>query len=372
MTIRAPDRRELLGLAAGSLGLLAAAPARAARPLGLAAAAKAGGLVYGAAAGPELFTDAAYRALFLDQAALLVPQNAMKFDALQPAEGHFAFAAADAAVDGALAHGLLARGTALFWNDWLPSWLKALSHRQVARAFDVYLDTIVPHFAGRLQSWDVVNEPFWLGRDRPGTFRPGAWYDALGDRYIYRAFARAAELDPHAKLVLNEAWTERTDPVGLAVRRALLRLIDEIQHRGLKLDAVGLQAHLTPQIAYSDASFADFLGEIASRKIEIYITEFDVLDSTYPDAVAARDAAVAARTASFLGAVLAEPAVTMVVTWGLSDRYSWWRDPSTMAAYGLDRLPRPLPYDDTLVRKPMGEAMATAFAGRRKAAVSHG
>ncbi len=365
---RRPDRRRALALGAGALcaPAMRAAPADAApeREASLARAAHAAGLVFGAAGGEALLTDAAYRALFGEQAAILTPENALKLDALQPEQDRFAFAAADALVDAARARGLLVRGHTLIWNDRPPPWLKGLSHRGIERAFDAYLDRVVPHFAGRLQSWDVVNEPFWLGADRPGTFRPGPWFDAMGADYVFRAFARTAALDPHAKLVLNEAFTERSDPVGLAVRRALLQLVDRIQDRGLKLDAIGLQGHLTPTIAYDDAGFVDFLHEIARRKLDIYITEFDVDDEGYPDDVGRRDAAVGRRAGAFLKAALMVPAVKMLVTWGLADRYTWWRDPAVMAAHGLDHLPRPLPYDDMLRPKPMREAMIEAFRGR--------
>ena len=365
--MRRPSRRDTLALGAGLIGT-AALPCPSYGTSGsqttLAAAAKAGRLVFGASGGNELFTDRTYRDLFIRETAIFTPDHALKFDSLQPEQGVFRFATADSLVDGARRAGLMVHGHTLFWNDWPPAWLKSLSHREVARVFDTYLDTVVPHFAGRLQSWDVVNEPFYLGRDKPGTYRPGPWYDALGPDYIFRAFRRTAELDPAAKLVLNEAWTERSDPVGRAVRRSLLRLIDEMRAKGVRLDAIGLQGHLTPQIAYDDAGFADFLHEIGQRDLDIYITEFDVDDESFEGDEATRDAAVGARTRAFLTAVLAVPAVKMVITWGLSDRYSWWRDPTTMAAYGLTRLARPLPYGDMLDRKPMWHAMADAFQSR--------
>ncbi len=358
--IRRCSRRHLL--AAGCAALLAGPSRSCASPTPLKAAAAAGGLIYGAAGGRELFADAAYRDLFLAEAALLTPENALKFDALQPREGRFEFAGADALVDWARGHGLLVRGHTLIWNDRNPPWLAALSRREVARAFDAHLDAVVPHFAGRLHAWDVVNEPFWLGRDHPGTFRPGPWFDALGPDYVARAFRRTAALDPRAKLVLNEAWTERADPVGLAVRRSLLRLVDRLQQAGVKLDAVGLQGHLFPGEPTDDAGFVDFLHALAERRVDIILSEFDIDDESFPEAGV--DEAVAHRAGSFLRAALAVPAVTTVVSWGLSDRYSWWRDPSVMAAHGLTRLARPLPYDDLLRRKPMANAMAAAFRDR--------
>jgi endo-1,4-beta-xylanase len=321
-------------------------------------------LVFGTAGGEELAADPDYQQLVFRQAALLTPENALKFGNLQPAEGQFDFTRADDLIDETRRHGLQVHGHTLFWNDWPPPWLKGLSSIEIERVFETYCERVVPHFAGRLVSWDVVNEPFWLGRDRPGAYRPGPWFDALGPTYIFEAFRRVASLDPHVTLVLNEAWTERTDPVGLAVRRSLLRLIDEIQHRGIKLDAIGLQSHLTPNVPYDDASFTDFLHEIAARGLAIYISEFDVDDEGFAEDVTQRDQQVAQRTRAFLDAVLKVASVRRVVTWGLSDRYSWWRSPGVMAAHGWTRLARPLPYDDLLARKPMWHAMVEAFAHR--------
>ncbi len=357
-------------MAAGAAGLAVAGPAGATPVDGksLKVAARDAGVIFGSAAGPEVFVDGPYRDLIVTQCSILVPQNAMKFDSLQPEQGRFDFGPADALVDGARAHGLMARGHNLFWNDWPPAWLPKLSHREIDKVFDTYLETVVPHFAGRLQSWDVVNEPFWLGKDKPGTFRPGAWYDALGVDYIYRAFRRTAELDPHTELVLNEAWTERADPVGLAVRKSLLNLMDRMQDRGLKLDAIGLESHLFPGVAYDASSFSDFLHAIAERHVDIYISELDVCDASFPSDIATCDGDVATWTRSYMDTVLAVPAVKLVATWGLSDRYTWWRDADPMAEASYDHLPRPLPYDDMMRPKAMQQAMVASFEGRPRAA----
>ena len=360
-----PTRRDVLGIGVGAMAAATASAHAAAETLKAAAA--AGGLVFGSAGGEELFSDEAYRQLFTTQAALFTPENALKFGSLQPQQGVYNFASADALVDGARRYGLRVRGHTLAWNDWPPAWLKLLSHAELERVFDAYLERVVPHFAGRVTSWDVVNEPFWLGKDRPGTFRPGPWYDSMGIDYVFRAFRRTAALDPAAKLVLNEAWTESDDPVGRAVRHSLLNLVDRIQDKGLRLDGVGLQGHLLPQLPHDFGAFAEFLHKLAERKVEILITEFDVDDESFPKGDAARDKAVAAYAEGFLRAALAVPAVSTVITWVLSDRYTWWNDPSTMVAHGATRLARPLPYDDMLEKKPLWHAMAEAFRARRPA-----
>jgi endo-1,4-beta-xylanase len=356
-------RRQCLALlGAGVLPWPAAA--QAAGTASLKALAAQAGLIFGTATGHEIFDDDAYRALILKQAALIVPDRCLKFDWLRPDASTFAFAEGDAMLSLAKSQGLAMRGHTLIWNDWPPLWLKQAPPAQLPYLLDKHIETVMAHYAGELQSWDVVNEPFVAWGSDPGAFRPGPWYTAMGADYIFRAFRRAAEADPSTKLVLNEAWTERSDIFGLAVRKSLLRLVDQIKDKGLRLDAVGLQAHLDPAIAYDDASFVDFLHALEARGVAIYITELDIKDASFPGSFAERDKLAADRIYAFLKRTLSVKAVNMVVCWGLSDRYTWLRDPSVLTALKATRLPRSLPYDDELHPKPMRDAIARAFLER--------
>jgi endo-1,4-beta-xylanase len=234
---------------------------------------------------------------------------------------------------------------------------------------DAHIDRVVGRYAGRVHSWDVVNEPFWPGHGLPGGFRQGPWYAAMGPGYVARAFRRAAQADPATRLVLNEAQTEGDDALGLAIRADLLRLIDDLQDAGVPLHAVGLESHIQPQRPFDAGRFAAFLAALAARGLAIYVTELDVDDHRFPDATGRRDALVAEGYARYLATVLAEPAVTVVQTWGLSDAYSWYRSPNVMAALDSTRAARPLPFDATFAEKPAAQALAAAFAAR--AAKSH-
>jgi endo-1,4-beta-xylanase len=341
------------------------AGARAAEAASLQALAAATGITFGTAIAQEVYDDEAYRALVIKQSAMIVPDRWLKFDWLRPDEKTFNFKEGDTLLAGATNNGLAMRGHTLIWNDWPPEWLKKAPPSKLPYLLDQHIETVMTHYAGKLQSWDVVNEPFVAWGNDPGGYRPGPWYSAMGPDYIFKAFKRAGLSDPSTKLVLNEAWSERSDVYGLAVRKSLLRMIDEIKDRGLRIDAVGLQGHLDPSQPYDDAGFADFLHQIEERGLSIYITEFDVSDAPFEGSFAERDLRSAARVASFLKHTLSVKAVSMMICWGLTDRYSWYRDPFVLKNYKATRLPRPLPYDDDLQPKPMRDAIAQAFAERR-------
>ena len=363
---RVLSRRMALGALAAAAVPAAAldAEARRAPDPGLAEIAARSGLFFGASITQDALTNAAYGDLYRRETRMITSDVDLKFDWLRPEPGPARFEPADRLVGFAAQHGLLFRGHTLIWNDNPPPWLRALPKHEVAAVFDRHLDEVAGRYAGRIHSWDVVNEPFWPGDRAPGGYRRGPWYDALGPAYVARAFRRVRQADPHAKLVLNEAQTERTDELGLTMRRALLRLVDELLEARVPLDAVGLQGHLQPQYPSDDESFGRFLEDIARRGLDIYITELDVDDSSLPDPVPVRDELVAKRYEAFLARVLAVPAVKVVVTWQLADRYTWYKIPAVLKERRFTHAPRPLPFDDNFAKKPAWHAIARAFRER--------
>ena len=93
-----------------------------------------------------------------------------------------------------------------------------------------------------------------------------------------------------------------------------------------RLHAVGLQGHLQPRYPHNPGRFAEFLHALAERKVDIYITEFDVRDDTFPDDIPTRDAMIADTAEKFLTNVLRVPAVKIVIAWELADNYSFYTD----------------------------------------------
>jgi endo-1,4-beta-xylanase len=355
------SRRQALAIFAGA-SVAAQGEAYGAAPAqSLGEIAAKNGFMFGAACGPVIDKDLAYRELYTTHTKIVTTDIAMKMGTIAPQAGPKRFESADRLLQFCNEHRIPMRGHCLIWNEWVPQWIKAMSVSERQTFFDGYIEEVVGRYAGKLQSWDIVNEPFWPGHKAPGGYRLGPWYDAFGTDYIRRAFERAAIVDKKTKFVLNEAQTERDDDVGRAVREGLLRLVDELQHAGVRLQAVGLQGHLQPRYPHDPGRFAEFLHALAGRGVDIYITEFDVRDDTFPDDIAARDAMVAKTAENFLDTVLKVPAVKAVIAWELADNYSFYTDAVKRKDPLAQRLPRPLPFDDAMQKKPLWFAMARAF-----------
>jgi endo-1,4-beta-xylanase len=362
-----PSRRAVLGLLAAA----AVAPARsAAAEIGdvpsLGAIAAARGLYFGTAFDTEILDNPKLRDLYRHQARILTTDVSMKFWSVRPEENQTRFQPADRLVDFANSENIPIRGHTLIWNDWNPPWLSKISASRCEYWLDRHIDEMVGRYSGRVQSWDVVNEPFWPGHNKPGGFRDGPWYAAMGKDYIRRAYVRASQADKHVKLSLNEAgaeWALKESPIHKA---GVLQLIDEIRDAGARLDIIGLECHWMSFIEHDPTKLAEFLGRLAEKKVDIYITELDVDDRNMPDDIAARDEQVAARYAELLRVALQEQAVKAVITWELADSASWYRS-IYKAPWGSNRKPRPLPFDEQAAPKRAYEAVAAALRARKQA-----
>src|SRR6202011_85128 len=267
----AVSRRRLLQLATAGVAATSGRVAAAAPTPSLGAMAARGGYLFGAAAAEVIDTDAPYRDLYVTQTKIITTDVALKIGRIAPQRRPYHFETADRLLAFCDQHKIAMRGHCLMWNDWNPAWVTNMTANERRMYFDSYIDEVVARYSGKLQSWDIVNEPFWPGHNAPGGFRVGPWYDAFGPDYIRRAFERAA----------------------LAVRRGLLKLVADLKNAGVKIDVVGLQGHLQPQYPHDPGRFSEFVHALADLGVDIYITEFDVCDDVFPDDVKARDAAVA-------------------------------------------------------------------------------
>jgi endo-1,4-beta-xylanase len=342
-------------------------------PEGLGQLARANGIAFGAAVQARLLAqDADYAAAFRREAAILVPEWEGKWSALQPLEGKFDTAPLDGVLDWARAARAPVRGHALVWHQDLPAWALAAMAESQGRARDLLLahvTAVLAHTRPVIRDWDVLNEVIAdpPGSDTPqagpGELRDSPWLRALGPRYPEVALRLARGQDPTLRLTLNEYGIEEDTPAAAEKRRRLLALVRDLLGRGVPLDAVGLQSHLQLAKPFRPEVLTEFIGNLRQAGLAVLVTELDVRESwDAPQDLAARDALVAERAYAFVSTALAA-GIRTVMTWGLTDRYSWLRTDPGVAMPG-QRTHRGLPLDAEWRRNAMWGALARAFAGR--------
>lgn len=354
----APSRRAAL---VGGLSLLAA-PACAGPRLDLKAVAARRGLRYGAAIEPRsVEADADFAELIRAQCGLVTAENALKWSALRPAADRFDFAEADRVAAIARANRIPMHGHCLVWHEAMPDWLTAsLAPRNAEAMLTQHIAAVVGRYVGTIGSWDVVNEAVERNDRRLDGLRKSPWLQALGPDYLEIAFRAAHAADPHARLVLADYGLEYDDEPWMVEKRGtMLALLRGLLGCGVPIHALALQGHLLGDRPPAfGRGLSAFLAEVAGLGLDIYVTELDVNDQNTPGSVEQRDRVVADIYARFLETVLDQPAVKMVVTWGLSDRYT---SKTTMFPRSDGAAVRPLPFDADLRPKPAALALARAF-----------
>jgi endo-1,4-beta-xylanase len=98
-----------------------------------------------------------------------------------------------------------------------------------------------------------------------------------------------------------------------------------------------------------------FIAAVRELGLQVFVTEMDVNDRALAAGEPERDSVVAFAYKQYLELVLGDPAVRAVLTWGISDRYTWLDH----AESRIDGKPeRPLPFDTE------GKAKASYYAMR--------
>jgi endo-1,4-beta-xylanase len=350
------SRRELmqLGLAgAATLGLPAGAAAQKAKRR----------VPFGAASQVQMFRDdARYREALVQHCDIIVPMNDLKWEQLRHDRFGYDFNDADEQIAFALKHGKAIHGHVLVWALHIPKWTKTISSaKQAERELITHISTVVQRYRGTIETWDVVNEALAEFPTDKQQWRNSVWLERLGIDHVALAFRTAAAIDPAARLIINDYNLESPEPQAKARRAAMLALVRRLKDRDVPIHGIGIQGHLLAERPIDTQAFGRFIEELAKMGLDILVTELDVIDWRLPADVATRDAEAARVATTFLEAIAAVKLPNSVVTWGLTDRYSWTHE-MFRRVDGLKL--RPLPFDEHYRPKPLWRAIEAFCAAR--------
>ncbi len=305
-----------------------------------------------------LVLDKVYNARTAQEFNSVTAENAMKWWMLRPQaptpmSNSFDFTGADRLVNFAQRNQMQVRGHTLVWHEGLPGWMtsKQWSSAELQALLKNHIQTVVGRYKGKIRAWDVVNEG--VGDD--AQLRKGVWLNTLGPGYIERAFRWAREADPQAKLFYNDYGAEAIGPKSDAV----YKLVAGLKRRGVPIDGVGLQVHLSlvalPDLQKVEAN----IKRLEALGLEVQITEMDVA------CVGDQSGRTCGTQAEFrqkqaqvyrdwLDLCLRSTRCTSFSVWGVADHRSWLRTSLKIAGAEplvLDDKYRPKPAHAELVRR---------------------
>ena len=211
-------------------------------------------------------------AIVLEQFNSISPENALKWETVNPQPGQYDFSLGDQYVAFGVKHHMWIVGHNLVWHNQVPAWVfrdkdgKLLTRDALLARMKEHIFKEVGRYKGKIQSWDVVNEA--LNED--GTLRQSLWYKIVGPDYIAKAFEYAHEADPKAQLTYNDY--NLANPPKLA---GVIRLVKELKAQGVPIDCVGIQDHDhldSPTPEQEDAA----IRAIAATGVKVAISELDI------------------------------------------------------------------------------------------------
>ncbi len=208
----------------------------------------------------------------------IVAENCMKMENLQPEKGVFNFEEADAFVAFGEKNGMKIIGHTLIWHSQAAKWAftddkgNAVSRDELIERMRNHIHTVVGRYKGRVHGWDVVNEAITDN----GQMRETKWYNIIGPEYIQLAFEFAREADPNAELYYNDynEWIPEK-------RDGIYNMLNELINKGVKIDGVGLQAHVNMNSPTVDL-MEEAIIKYSSLGLKIMITEMDITVIPWP------------------------------------------------------------------------------------------
>lgn len=213
--------------------------------------------------------------IILQQFNAVSPENDMKAEVIHPRPDTWNFEPADRFVKFANDNNLWSLGHTLVWHNQTPDFFfnhpdgTPKTKDEMVETMRSYIEKVAGHFAGKIDTWDVVNEII----DNDGSYRKTVWTNAFegdGDELVRLAFKFASQYDPNAELYYNDfnAWRPTK-------RDGIARMVRMLQEHGIRIDGVGIQAHWGlnfPKNEYIIAAIDTF----AALGVKVMITEMDV------------------------------------------------------------------------------------------------
>lgn len=272
----------------------------------------------------------------------LTAEFEMKMDQIYKNQGAFDFTAADAIVDYGVANNMDIHGHTLVWYNSIPSWMTSFSgtDAEFETLVKDYITTVMQRYAGKVRSWDVVNEAI---QDNTNVLRNSIFRMRMGDNFIAKCYQFARDADPTALLFYNDY--NITFDTGK--QAAMFAIVDDLKSKNL-IDGVGAQMHISFNFP-SRAQIQSVVDGTVSRGLKMHFAELDIRANPNNDITfltSQRAIAQQNKAKEVVEIYNAIPEVNKfaLTLWGMRDSESWlpafWGQPDWGLFYNEDFTPK--------------------------------
>jgi endo-1,4-beta-xylanase len=274
----------------------------------------------------QLTSGSAYDIILKNEFSSISAEYEMKMDQISTASGVYNWTVADKIVAYGNTNTINVHGHALVWHNSVPAWLKNFSGTDAEFAAEVkkYITDVVTHYAGRVKSWDVVNEAV---DDNGGAMRNTIFLQRMGPNYVKDCFqwarnAANAAGDTSLLLFYNDYATS----TNIAKQDKVFSIVDDLKASKI-IDGVGFQMHNT-YLSPTKAQIETDLNRAVSKGLKIHVSELDIQVNQSNDITSFTNERRLAQKDKYKEIVQlynALPAANKyaLTVWGMKDNESW-------------------------------------------------
>jgi endo-1,4-beta-xylanase len=252
----------------------------------------------------RLFSDQTYQNNVLKLFNRVVLENDLKWPSWECCNREVGLRA----LDFFASKGISVRGHNLIWpvdaDFILPDDVRGLvrsgNKAAVRQRIEEHFIDILGATKGKIVEWDVINEP---SANKFVT-------DVLGEDELAVWLRRAKELDPNAKLFINDYGNLGEGTLDTEYKR----ILQKMQTLGAPLEGIGLQAHFAWDLTPPE-ELHQRLNDFGKLGVPLAITEFDVNVSD--------ETLQANYLRDVLTVAFANPNVTSFLMWGFWEGQHW-------------------------------------------------
>ncbi len=274
----------------------------------------------------QLDSGSKYDAILKNEFSSISAEYEMKMNPISISSGVYNWTAADKIVAYGNANGINVHGHALVWHLAVPDWLTNFSGTDAEFAAEVkkYITDVVTHYAGKVKSWDVVNEAV---DDNSGNLRNTIFLQRMGPNYIKDCFKWARDAanaagDTNLLLFYNDYATSTNIPK----QNKMFSIVDDLKTSNL-IDGVGYQMHNT-YLSPTKTQIETDINRAVAKGLKIHISELDIQVNPANDITTFTNERRLAQKEKYKEIVKiynALPAANKyaLTVWGMKDNESW-------------------------------------------------
>ncbi|XP_022942689.1 uncharacterized protein LOC111447648 [Cucurbita moschata] len=222
---------------------------------------------FGAGMNSHILSSKRYQQWFASRFDYATFTNELKWYSNEKVQGQENYTIPDAMLQFARRNGIKVRGHNIFWADpiYQPEWVKSLSPKDLMKAANRRIKSVLKRYSGEFIHWDVMNE----------NVHHRLFEDKLGENASAMYFKIARKLDKKPLLFLNEFnamehdYEKKATPANY--RKRLFQILSYPGNQNIPA-GIGLQGNFgpdPPNLPYMRSAL-DYLG---STGYPIWITE---------------------------------------------------------------------------------------------------